>query len=114
MSDALVVGISTGVAVPILLPILNHWLQKKKKINDDILSELKEMGIKIEATAEGTKAILRYRLIKNMSYDIHMGHTSFKHKEEIVLMYNAYKSLGGNSVVDDLFLQFKKLEIKDK
>lgn len=120
MSDTLIIGISTGVAVPLLIPVLKWFLDRKNQNLEEINKNLNDISIKVgnlkctlDATAEGTKGILRYRLIRDMASAIHRGYTTLKEVEEINNLYDAYKNLKGNSTVDKLHDEFSRLEIKE-
>ena len=86
MSDGLILGLSTGVAMPLLTAIVK-WYNKKdeqslKEINDT-LKEIKDLA---EKTADGTKTISRYRLLKDMSKIINRGWISAKEFEEVTIL----------------------------
>lgn len=110
----------TGVAVPVLVPIIKWWLDRKNKNLENINDNLNDLNVKIdnlqektEANADGTKQILRYRLIKDMGKAINKGYVCIKDLTEINNLYESYKSLGGNSVVDEIYSKYVKLPIKE-
>ena len=114
MSDSLIIGLSTGVAVPILLPIVKWYLSKDNKNLEEInvkLNEIKELSQK---TATGTKTISRYRLLKDMNRIVKRGYITSKELEDLTILYESYKELGGNSYVSDLFATCRKLPIKEE
>lgn len=86
------------IALPVLLGYIVWLLQQQKKSRD--------------ANSEGTKCLLRVKLIEY--------HDEYTEKKEIpsyvlenwVEMYNAYKGLGGNGMIEGMNEEIHRLPIK--
>ena len=105
MSDGLILGLSTGVAMPLLTLIVKWYNEKDEK-------KLKEIKDLTQKTADGTRTISRYRLLKDMSKIINRGYIDLTELQELSILYNSYKELGGNSAVSEMYKKCKKLPIK--
>nr|DAW69921.1 MAG TPA: holin protein [Caudoviricetes sp.] len=114
MSDGLILGLSTGVAMPLLTLIVKWYNEKDEKSLKEINSTLNEIKDLTRKTAVGTKTISRYRLLKDMNRIITRGYITSKELEDITILYESYKELGGNSYVSDLFATCRKLPIKEE
>lgn len=114
MSDSLIIGLSTGVAVPLLMPIIKWYVNKDNQNLSDINTNLKEIKELAQKTADGTRTITRYRLLKDMTKIIKRGYIHVKELDELSLLYSSYKDLGGNSTVSDLYEHCRKLPIKEE
>lgn len=116
MSDTLIIAVITGLVAPISTLLLNYALKKREdklKLNsEEVLKNLKELGSSQQNFNDGLRAILRYRLIKDMSISLSRKYTTLKELQEICNLYENYIRLGGNSVVCSLYEDFMKLEIK--
>lgn len=112
MSDGLILGLSTGVAMPLLTLIVKWYNEKDEKNLKEINSTLKEIKDLTQKTAYGTRTISRYRLLKDMSKIINRGYIDLKELQELSILYNSYKELGGNSAVSEMYRKCKKLPIK--
>ena len=62
--------------------------------------------------AQGTLALLRFRLKEEISTARTRGHTTDTEYEVISGMYAAYKALGGNHFITHLFEEYNKLQIR--
>jgi hypothetical protein len=114
MSDGLILGLSTGVATPLLTLIITKYNEKGEKNLKEINETLKEIKELAQKTAVGTKTISRHRLIKDMNRIIARGSITSKELEDITILYKSYEELGGNSYVSDLFITCRKLPIKEE
>ena len=113
MSDGLILGLSTGVAMPLLTLIVKWYNEKDEKSLKEINSTLNEIKDLTRKTADGTKTISRYRLLKDMSRIINRGNISTKELEEVTILYHSYRELGGNSTVSEIYSMIKNLPIKN-
>nr|DAI19589.1 MAG TPA: holin protein [Caudoviricetes sp.]DAN15221.1 MAG TPA: holin protein [Caudoviricetes sp.]DAO65682.1 MAG TPA: holin protein [Caudoviricetes sp.]DAS93013.1 MAG TPA: holin protein [Caudoviricetes sp.]DAW51240.1 MAG TPA: holin protein [Caudoviricetes sp.] len=113
MSDGLILGLSTGVAMPLLTLIVKWFNDKDEKNLKEINSTLIEIKDLAQKTAVGTKTISRHRLLKDMNVIINRGYITSKELEDITILYQSYRELGGNSYVSDLYDNCRKLPIKE-
>lgn len=118
-------GFVAAIVTYIISPLLTEKVRKIGEKNNDLLEttvkKIDEQSEKIDKIAEkqelqreATKNIIRYRLIKNLGYAIDKGYTTSQELQEMVNLYESYKSLGGNGVVDKIYGDFTKLRIDDK
>lgn len=118
MSDTLIIAVITGLIAPISTLLLNYVLKKRedklKLSNEELLCKLKELTSSQQNFNDGLRAILRYRLIKDMSIALSRKYTTLKELQEICNLYENYKKLGGNSVVCSLYDDFMKLEVRSE
>lgn len=99
----------------IIGPILAWYLKRSSKNLESIDEKLKEINEKIQKIANGTLMITRYRLLKDMTFFLEQGFIELKQLNELTLIYESYKDLGGNSVVTELFERCQNLPLrKDK
>ena len=113
MSDGLILGLSTGVAMPLLTMIVKWYNKKDEQSLNEINDTLKEIKELTRKTADGTKTISRYRLLKDMSRIINRGWISTNELEEVTILYHSYRELGGNSTVSEIYDLCKKLPVKN-
>ncbi len=106
-------GLTSGVGIPVLTMVFNYWKDRKNSNFSEIQASLTEINDTIKPTAEGTRAIIRYRLLQELPRYIRIGYISIQDKEDITLLYESYKNLGGNSVVSDLYEKVRQLPIKE-
>ena len=112
MSDTLILGLSTGVAMPLLTFVVKWFNEKDQKNLNEINNTLKEIKDLAQKTAEGTRKITRHRLIKDMNMIINRGWMNTIEFEEITILYRSYKDLGGNGTVTEIYEMLKKLPVK--
>lgn len=108
-----------------LAKILKTWLKDfEKKIEDKYQEKAEDESLrdsirKIEkrldalgANADGTLALLRFRLKEEISIALARGYTTVSEYEVISEMYSAYEALGGNHTIKHMYEDYKKLEIR--
>ena len=61
------------------------------------------------ATMLGVQALLRDRLLQAFKHYIEQGFAGYADRENVKNMYDQYEALGPNSVMSDLYEQFKEL-----
>lgn len=67
-----------------------------------------------QALREGTKAILRDRLLQACKEHLGHDHISADDMDNLNSMYKAYKGLGGNGTVKKLYMEVYSLPTFDK
>lgn len=89
-----------AILVPILMLVIG-WLGAKYK---DHQSDVKRLEDKQDANNQATCCLVRKTIID--MYDLFVRHSApmtVERRHEITDLYNAYKRLGGNGVVDHLY-----------
>lgn len=79
--------------------------QAKKQQRED------ERDLKIERMQDGILAVLRDRILQSCNYFIAQGKISQLALENITMMHDAYKVLGGNGLCDRQFKAVNKLRV---
>ena len=105
-------GVIVAVVTTIIAPTIAWLLKRSNKNLENIDNNLTEINTKIQKTADGTLAITRYRLLKEMARILERGTIGVHELKELSLLYESYKNLGGNSVVTELFERCQDLPLK--
>lgn len=113
------------LGVVALLKILNVWLKKfekkieksyQERVDDkslhDSIRKIEKRLDSLDANADGTLALLRFRLKEEISLALSRGYTTVAEYEVIADMYNAYKNMGGNHFITHQFEEYNKLKIQ--
>lgn len=86
------------IALPILLSYIVYMLKENKKARD--------------ANAEGTKMLIKIKLIEYHDRYCRIGSIPSYVYENFSKLYKAYKGLGGNDIGQHLMEDIDKLEIR--
>ena len=90
------------------------YLKQKIKENKDLKREQDEKKSQHEAAIEnGLVCILRKHLMDEHETWINKGYITPKALESGILMYKAYKTLGGNGMIDHMEDEIQELPIRD-
>lgn len=108
----LLTTILTVLVAPLSLAVLNYILKGRESNLGKVVASVHNIEKTGEATAAGTRAILRYRLIKDMKTSLLDGYTTVEKLTEISNLYDSYIKLGGNSIVCTLYEDYKKLPLR--
>lgn len=100
LTIALAVLGSSGLSTVIVALLQRHWSKKDRE----------DSRIDALVTAQQTLMIDRVRHL-GQNY-IEAGRISLPDKENIVAMYNAYKSLGGNGHLETVMSEIDRLEVR--
>lgn len=112
-----------------LAKILKAWLKDfEKKIEEkyqekadyeSLIETIKKLQIvsdenakALSIDAQGTLALLRFRLKEEISTARTRGYTTDTEYEVISGLYGAYKALGGNHFISHMFEDYNELKIK--
>lgn len=87
--------------------IINRLKERDKKHSEEIAQRNQEYN----SIKEGVRAILRDRIIQSCNYLNQIGCITTPQLENIELLYESYKGLGGNGVITSLHNQTMKLRI---
>lgn len=105
-----ILTIVTGLISTVLGFILKNKLTEIKKLRDE-KEELRTQ--RDRALEEGVVCILRKHLMDEHEIWMQKGYITSKALESGLLMYKAYKKLGGNGMIDHMEEEIQKLPIKD-
>lgn len=83
-------------------------LETIEKLQEAADENAKALGL----GAQGTLALLRYRLKEEMTLALDRGYTTDTEYEVISGLYAAYKPLGGNHFITHQFEEYNKLKIQ--
>ena len=94
--------------------MLAFVLQQKIKEINDLKTEQKTKKTKHEEAMEaGVVCILRKHLMDEHNYWMAKGYITSTALESGLLMYSAYKGLGGNGMIDHMEEEIRELPIRD-
>lgn len=98
----------------IISAILIFMLQSKIRENKQLKKENSEANKKREkALEDGVVCILRKHLMDEHETWVGKGFITSKALESGLLMYKAYKTLGGNGMIDHMEEEIQELPIRD-
>ena len=102
------------VGFGIISTILAFLLKEQIKENKRLKREKEETQIKRESALEnGVVCILRKHLMDEHEMWTAKGYITSKALESGILMYKAYKGLGGNGMIDHMEDEIQRLPIRD-
>jgi len=105
-----IITISVSVASAMLAFLLQSQIRENRELKR--LHEEKEAK-RERALEEGVLCLLREMLIQSHSKYMKRGSISSKALESGLLMYDAYKKLGGNGMIDHMKDEVESLPIED-
>lgn len=98
----------------LLSTVLGFMLTSKIKENNDLKREKEKRDAQREKALEnGVVCILRKHLMDEHEIWMRRGFITPKALESGLLMYKAYKQLGGNGMIDHMEEEIQELPIKD-
>jgi tyrosyl-tRNA synthetase len=123
MSEGIIValiGSVTSLITLIVSSINNHKLKKQEKLKEEIHKEIQTSRDESKAEIKDLKNIIngnRRKTLKNILVNeftelIKGKEKSKEQLQDIAEMFEEYKSLGGNSYIDDLHDIWKAKQIK--
>lgn len=105
-----IVTIAVSVASAMLAFILQSVIRENRKLKQ----EQEERHTQRETALEnGVVCLLRVKLIEYHSKYMQLGYISSNGLRNWLLMYEAYKALGGNGMVDHMKDEIEELHIND-
>ena len=105
-----ITSILVTAAFGLISTMLAFLLQQSYKENKRLKEEQKKRATALE---EGVVCILRKHLMDEHETWVTKGYITPKALESGLLMYKAYKSLGGNGMIDHMEEEIQELPIKD-
>ena len=116
VSDTLIIGVCSALGAGVATPLITKWLDYKISRDNTNMQEIKdsltEINKIVTPNANGTRSILRYRLSQEIPKHLNNGYIDLSEKEQLTMLYESYKMLGGNSTVSDLFEEMRHLPIR--
>lgn len=94
----------------VISAMLIYMLQQSHKENKKLKEEQKKRATALE---DGVVCILRKHLMDEHELWVGKGYITPKALESGLLMYKAYKALGGNGMIDHMEEEIQELPIKD-
>lgn len=105
-----IIPIITSVASAMLVFILQSVLKENKKLK----KEKEKKSTQREAALEnGVVCLLRVKLIEYHTKYMEFGYISSNGLQNWLLMYDAYKALGGNGMIDHMKDEIEVLHIEN-
>jgi len=101
-----------GIIVLIGGIVINRALKKRDKKQQEIADQNQILEMQNKATMLGVQALLRDRLLQSFKHYLSQGYAEYGDRENVRNMYEQYEALGPNSVMSDLYEQFKELPIQ--
>ena len=105
-----IVSIVVTAVFGFISTMLAYLLQQSHKENKRLKEEQQKRATALE---EGVVCILRKHLMDEHELWVAKGYITPKALESGLLMYKAYKSLGGNGMIDHMEEEIQELPIKD-
>ena len=105
-----IVSIIITAVFGVITTMLTYLLQQSHKENKKLKDEQKKRSRALE---EGVVCILRKHLMDEHELWTSKGYITPKALESGLLMYKAYKTLGGNGMIDHMEEEIQELPIRD-
>ena len=83
--------------------------EMQRKEQEQIKKKTEELEKQNLATMLGVQALLRDRLLQAFKHYTQKGFADYQDRTNVENMYKQYEALGPNSVMDDMYEQFKEL-----
>lgn len=107
-----------SIAVAMLTFVLQSVIKENKQLKEDQKRKDKERKQReverMEAIENGVVCLLRKELIADHEKWMQRGYITPKALENGLLMYEAYKKLGGNGMIDNMKVEIEELYIEDR
>ncbi len=100
---------TVSLAVAILAFLLQSVIKENRQLKKEKEEKLNERQTALE---NGVVCLLRVKLIEYHTKYMKMGCIASYALQNWLLMYNAYKSLGGNGMIDHMKVEIEELHIE--
>lgn len=100
-----------SVASAMLIFLLQYFVRENINLKKNKDNEQKK---KEDAIEEGVRCLLRVKLIEYHTKYMELGEISSHGYENWMLMYKAYKALGGNGMIEHMKEEIEELHISTK
>lgn len=102
------------IIISVVAGILLFMLKQKMKENKELRRQRDEAkALHEKALSNGVLCLLRQKLMDEHDKWIAKGYITAKALESWLLMYKAYKDLGGNGMIDHMEEEIQSLSIRD-
>lgn len=105
-----VISIATSLVSAVLVFLLQSAIKENRELKKE--KEAKQSQ-RERALEDGVVCLLRKQLMEDHNLYMKQGYISSKALESGILMYKAYKSLGGNGMIDHMEEEIQALPIRD-
>ena len=105
-----VITVITSVASAMLVFILQSVLKENHRLKREREEQVEKRESALE---DGVVCLLRVKLIEYHTKYMELGHISSNGLQNWLLMYDAYKALGGNGMVDHMKDEIEVLHIEN-
>ena len=120
MTQVVIAGVIELLALPILIFVVKHVIGKRLDAFDEKREEARiaraETERKIIEQREAERTIIlamsRTMLLNNYEKCVNKGYYTLEEREVYHKLYEAYKSDGGNSIIDEIAPRIRKLPIE--
>lgn len=106
----IVLDVMLGVAATVLAFVLKETIRENKRLKQEKAEQKSQHERALE---EGVVCILRKHLMDEHEIWTAKGYITSKALESGLLMYKAYKSLGGNGMIDHMEEEIQELPLRD-
>ena len=106
----IVISIATSLVSAVLVFLLQSSIKENRELKKE--KEAKQSQ-RERALEEGVVCLLRKQLMDEHAHWMGLGYITSKALESGILMYKAYKSLGGNGMIDHMEEEIQALPIRD-
>lgn len=106
-----VITIATSVVSAMLVFLLQSFIRENKELKQERDAEQSKRE---KALENGVVCLLRDRLIEYHSKYMKLGYITSNALQNWLLMYDAYKALGGNGMIDHMETEIEELHIEKK
>ena len=104
-----IITIATSVVSAMLVFLLQYFIRENIRLKREKEKADKDRE---QALENGVVCLLRVKLIEYHAKYMELGHISSHAFENWMLMYKAYKALGGNGMIDHMKAEIEELHIK--
>ncbi len=105
-----IIPIMTSVASAMLVFVLQAVLRENHKLKCE---KERKIEAKEKALEEGLVCLLRVKMIEYHTKYMDLGHISSNGFQNWMLMYSAYKALGGNGMIEHMKAEIEELHIEN-
>lgn len=105
-----VISIALSVVSTVLAFMLKSYITENKELRKEKEAKQSQREAALE---NGVVCLLRKQLMEDYTKYMALGYISSKALESSLLMYKAYKDLGGNGMIDHMEEEIRNLPIRD-
>ena len=114
---SIALSVVSGLGFPIMVFIIKQKYSENKKLKEENEKRQHDEEVRRHqhemAVGAGVVCLLRKSLMDEHTVHMANGYISSKALESGLLMYKAYKDLGGNGMIDHMEEEIQELPIRD-